>query len=79
MHIQEQQHKAITQKNTLLQFAQANARTKNCTRVFFSPAQEEFENFFSHPQKKINSLQRTVLIRTDIASNVKRIRKTVSC
>ncbi len=44
VHTQEQQHKAITQKNTLLQFAQATAQTKNCKRVF-SPAQEEFETF----------------------------------
>ncbi len=34
--------KANTQKNTLLQAAQANAATKACKRVFFSPTQEEF-------------------------------------
>ena len=42
------------QKNTLLQAAQGNAETKACKRVFFSPAQEEFEIFFSHPSKKLN-------------------------
>jgi hypothetical protein len=30
------------QKNTLLQAAEANAATKACKRVFFSPTQEEF-------------------------------------
>lgn len=34
--------KANTQKNTLLQAAQANAESKACKRVFFSPTQEEF-------------------------------------
>ena len=34
--------KAKTQKNTLLQAAQANAETIACKRVFFSPTQEEF-------------------------------------
>ena len=34
--------KASSQKNTLLQAAQANAETKACKRVFFSPSQEEF-------------------------------------
>jgi hypothetical protein len=34
--------KANAQKNTLLQAAQANAATKACKRVFFSPTQEEF-------------------------------------
>ena len=33
---------AKTQKNTLLQAAQANAKVKACKRVFFSSTQEEF-------------------------------------
>ena len=60
------------QKNTLLQAAQGNAASNFFKRVFFSPPQEEFEIFFSHPQKKIKSPYRTVLTRTDIASNVNR-------
>jgi len=34
------QIKAITQKNTLLQFTQSNAATKNCKKVFFLSTQE---------------------------------------
>jgi len=40
------------QKNTLLQFAQGNATTKNCKRVFFSPTQEKLKN------KKFPTLQK---------------------
>ena len=69
--------KTNAQKNTLLQAAQGNAETKACKRVFFSPAQKEFENFFSYPQKKIKSPNRTVLTRTDIALNVNRFGESV--
>ena len=41
-------------------------------RVFFSPAQEEFQNFSPTLQKKIKTPQRTVLTRTDIATNINR-------
>lgn len=34
--------KALTQKNTLLKNAQANAESNFFKRVFFSPTQEEF-------------------------------------
>lgn len=44
--------KAHSQKNTLLQFAQANAKTKNCKRVFFLPNQEKLKN------KKFPTLQK---------------------
>jgi len=44
--------KAHTQKNTLLQVAQANTESKTCKRVFFSPTQEKLKN------KKIPSLQK---------------------
>ncbi len=36
--------KSSPQKNTLLQVAQANAETKTCKRVFFSPTQEKLKN-----------------------------------
>lgn len=60
------------QKNTLLQFTQANAVTKNCKRVFFSPPQEKLKN------KKFPTLQKIKLLLThsanltDTASNVNR-------
>ena len=41
------------QKNTLLQAAKANAETKACKRVFFTPAQEEFY-FFSPTLRYFN-------------------------
>ena len=37
--------KALTQKNTLLKNAQANAESNFFKRVFFSPPQEEFYFF----------------------------------
>jgi len=37
-------NKADTHKNTLLQFVQGNATTKNCNRVFLSPTQEKLKN-----------------------------------
>ena len=40
------EQKALTQKNTLLKNAQANAASNFFKRVFFSPSQEEFY-FFS--------------------------------
>ncbi|HET8962504.1 MAG TPA: hypothetical protein VFM99_01305 [Chitinophagales bacterium] len=44
-----------TQKNTLLKAAEGNAATKAFKRVFFSPSQEEFQNIFSCPSKKIKT------------------------
>jgi hypothetical protein len=35
-----------------LQFAQANAQTKNCKRASTSPTQKEFQNIFSNASKK---------------------------
>ena len=64
--------KANAQKNTLLKNAQANAASIFFKRVFFSPAQEEFQNFSPTLQKKIKTPQRTVLTRTDIATNINR-------
>jgi hypothetical protein len=48
--------KSPSTKNTLLQFPQANAATKNCKRVFFLPPKKEFENIFSPTlkEKKLN-------------------------
>jgi len=51
---------AYPQKNTLLQFAQTSAATKNCKRVFFSSARRRIFfsptlrcfNFFANPQPK---------------------------
>ena len=61
------------QKNTLLKNAQANAESNFFKRVFFSPTQEEIQIFFSPTLRCFNFFcQRTVLIRTDIASNVNR-------
>ena len=41
--------KADTQKHTHLQAAQANAQTKACKRVCFSPTKEEIQFFFLPP------------------------------
>lgn len=63
--------KALTQKNTLLKAAKANAATKAFKRVFFSPTQEEFFPppfflfFFTH---RTGSLQN----RSDSVSIVNR-------
>ena len=66
--------KALTQKNTLLKNPQANAEGNFFKRVFFSPPQEEIQIIFFPTLRFFNYLffQRTVLIRTDIASNVNR-------
>ena len=64
-------------KNTLLKNAQGNAMTNFFKRVFFSPPKKEFQNFFPTLQKKIKTLQRTVLTWTDIASNVNRFGQSV--
>jgi hypothetical protein len=50
--------KSHPQKNTLLQFAQGNAATKNCKRVFFSPTQEKLKN------KNFPSLQKNKTSQT---------------
>ena len=65
-------------KNTLLQFPQANAETKNCKRVFFSPPQEKLKIKKSPPlQKNKTSFHRTVQTLTDIALNVNRLEQNV--
>lgn len=46
--------KALTQKNTLLKNAQANAESNFFKRVFFSPAQEEIQIIFSPTLRCIN-------------------------
>ena len=62
--------KANAQKNTLLKNAQANAESNFFKRVFFLPPKK---NFCQRSLKKKNLFfQRTVQIRTDIASNVNR-------
>lgn len=71
--------KANTQKNTLLQFAQANAQTKNCKRVFFSPSQIKLKNKkFPTASKKIKLHSTAPLpTSTGIAINVNRIEQNV--
>ena len=66
------------QKNTLLQVAQANAETKTCKRVFFSPTQEKLKNKKSPMlQNNKTSFHRTMLNLTDIASIVNRFGQSV--
>ena len=67
-----QKEKAHPQKNTLLKNAEANAKGNFFKRVFFSPPKKEFQNFFPTLQKKIKSLQRTVITQTDTNFNVNR-------
>ena len=64
--------KALTQKNTLLKNAQANATSNFFKRVFFSPTQEEIQIIFFSTLRFFNYLffQRTVHNWTDSASNV---------
>ena len=64
--------KALTQKNTLLKNAQANAASNFFKRVFFSPTQEEIQIIFFATLRFFNYLffQRTVLNLTDSASNI---------
>jgi len=66
--------KALTQKNTLLKNAQANAASNFFKRVFFSPTQEEIQIIFFSTLRFFNYLfsQRTVRNWTDSASNVNR-------
>lgn len=49
--------KANAQKNTHLQVAQANAATKTCKKVFFSPSQEKLKTKNLPPFKKNKTLQ----------------------
>ncbi|MBV6472205.1 MAG: hypothetical protein JPMHGGIA_00460 [Saprospiraceae bacterium] len=67
------------QKNTLLKNAQANAESNFFKRVFFSPTQEEIQIIFFPTLRFFNYLffQRTVLTRTDTASNVNRFEQSV--
>lgn len=71
--------KALTQKNTLLKNAEANAKGNFFKRVFFSPTQEEIQIIFFATLRFFNYLffQRTVLNRTGIASNVNRFEQSV--
>ena len=69
--------KANAQNNTLLKAAKGNAASNFFKRVFFSPAQEEFQIFSPSLQKKIKTPQRTVLTWTDIATNVNRFGQSV--
>lgn len=66
------------QKNTLLQFAQANAETKYCKRVFF-PTQEEFYffsptlrcfNFFANAQPTTDKQLESILQTSTGQSNL---------
>ena len=49
--------KALTQKNTLLKAAEANAATKAFKRVFFSPPQEKLKNKKFPPLQKNKTSQ----------------------
>ena len=71
--------KALTQKNTLLKNAQANAASSFFKRVFFSPTQEEIQIIFFPTLRFFNYLffQRRVRNRTDIALNVNRFVESV--
>ena len=71
--------KALTQKNTLLKNAQANAASNFFKRVFFSPSQEEIQIIFFPTLRFFNYLffQRTVLNWTDSASNVNPLGQSV--
>jgi len=66
--------KALTQNNTLLRNAEANAEGNFFKRVFFSPPQEEIQIIFFSTLRFFNYFffQRIVRNRTDIASNVNR-------
>jgi hypothetical protein len=69
--------KAKAQKNTLLQVAQANAETKTCKRVFFSPTRENFFPTLPFLIKLFFKRMGFVPNRTDIASNVNRFGQSV--
>jgi len=70
--------KALTQKNTLLKNAQANAASNFFKRVFFSPPQKEIQIIFFPTLRFFNFFfQRTVRNRTDIALNVNRFEQSV--
>lgn len=71
--------KANPQKNTLLKNAQATAESIFFKRVFFSPTQEEIQIIFFPTLRFFNYLfsHRTVLTRTDTASNVNRFGQSV--
>ena len=77
MLLKHMERKAITQKNTLLKNAQANAECIFFKRVFFSPSQIKL--FFKISQRFKNFLKRnrTVLTWTDLASNVIRFVESV--
>ena len=72
--------KALTQKNTLLKNAQANAVSNFFKRVFFSPTQEEIQIIFFATLRFFNYLffQRIVLNSTVSASNINRFGQSVS-
>jgi len=61
--------KALTQKNTLLKNAQATLKAIFIREYFFLQPKKNFK-IFSQRFKKIKTPHRTVLTRTDIASNV---------
>ena len=46
--------KVLTQKNTLLKNAQANAASNFFKRVFFSPTQKEIQIIFFHTLRFLN-------------------------
>jgi hypothetical protein len=70
---------ALTQKNTLLKNAKANAKGIFFKRVFFSATQERNSIFFSPTLRCFNFFcQRTVRNRTDIASNINRFEQPLS-
>lgn len=71
--------KALTQKNTLLKNAQANAESNFFKRVFFSPPQEEIQIIFFPTLRFFNYLfsQRTMLTWTDKDSNLNRFGQSV--
>lgn len=50
-------NKADTHKNTLLQFTQGNATTKNCNRVFLSSTQKKLKNKKFPPLQKNKTAQ----------------------
>jgi hypothetical protein len=72
-------NKALTQKNTLLKNAQAKTASNFFKRVFFPATQERNSIYFSPTLRCFNFFcQRTVLNRTNSASNLNRFLDSVS-
>ena len=71
--------KALTQKNTLLKNAQANAEGNFFKRVFFSPTQEEIQIIFFPTLRFFNYLfsQNTLCNLTDNVSIVGKFEQSV--